>query len=803
LITRRGYAFAGKFPINFTLAKQRPGPPTIDGHLADWADIPAMAMKGKEWLVRSPERCKSINDLSANIRYAWDNQNLYFACEVSENVYVQPFTGWDTWKADCVQLAFDLDTGKEIKPTGNALADKNQQVRYTEIDLALTARGAEAYRTVTFNPETLGAGRISSKDLKLAVTKKKGPNGVILEYEAAIPWRTIGAETAPVAGSRIGIAGTVNHADDPQQADPTALGWFTLKDPKKFGGLFLQPSGNGAASPAADHPAVRVTYSGILGQSQAPELEALPFVGAIGVAADAEKRLWIADGSDRLFVFQRTVAERWQMMKTVKLPTSVFALRWDGEALFLGGNDGKIYKLDPRAKEWAATAVFTFTPGPFAVAPTGLHRGWAARGKAFFLDADAVKVANPTGAAEVVLTLPRPKGAEWTYCSVMLEPLSGDLLIGTRYPELKVHRFDAKGVAVTRNGWPRANIQPGLLETIAGSIWAGGNGDVTRIPVMAGGKDAMHLQTEWCSCYVNGLAPDPYDGYWLSSSQGAVHFDRLGQPSGHRLGGISGVSGLGIAPDGSLLATVENGQRWLRLGTDDDADGPLRSNANEPWRTGGGWAHRACAFAWDGASFLVLDEVGKQLWHFDPQHTASDEKSWIELTEKNSLAAPRALAVGNAQFWVLDQDHLLVGRQPNYAALETVTLPEGIKPQEISRLALRDDSTLIVATEKQVRAYTMGADGKYVTAWSSPDRFARIVSAAASAEWVVVADAESPNIQILSAQSGQRIATVTAESVPGGMKPRVLAVWRKWLLAVDAQGSRILRFRCDTPEPLR
>jgi hypothetical protein len=93
---------------------------------------------------------------------------------------------------------------------------------------------------VSFNKEALAVGPIAASALPLAVVKKDaGAEGVSVIYEAAIPWKTLGADTAPAPGTLLGFGLTVNNKDDEKQTDPSALGAFDLKDPNKFGWLLL------------------------------------------------------------------------------------------------------------------------------------------------------------------------------------------------------------------------------------------------------------------------------------------------------------------------------------------------------------------------------------------------------------------------------------------------------------------------------------------------------------------------------------------------------------------------------------
>jgi hypothetical protein len=138
---------------------------------------------------------------------------------------------------DCIQLDIDLDPRKDDRRTGNDLADKGNRHRMSEINFALTAKGPEAYRTVSFDDQKFPLALLAAKDLPLVVRH----HGNRLIYEAAIPWKTLGTGAPPKDGL-LGFALSVNDRDDIKQVDPTALSAFQLKDTRKFGLMILGES---------------------------------------------------------------------------------------------------------------------------------------------------------------------------------------------------------------------------------------------------------------------------------------------------------------------------------------------------------------------------------------------------------------------------------------------------------------------------------------------------------------------------------------------------------------------------------
>ncbi|MBU0608390.1 MAG: hypothetical protein KKI08_10930, partial [Armatimonadetes bacterium] len=276
----------------------RAGKLTVDGDLSDWPGVPAMQLRGRARMVRQPQLYRGLADLDATVQLAWDDRGLYLAATVRDDHFVQAKTGFDTWKGDCLQVGLDLAPGRQTQNTGNVLADTASRTN-TEVDLALTPQGPQAYRTITFDPAKLPVGLLDAKGAQVAV--KRTQDGLV--YEAMLPWSSVGRgrrterpQLVPRPGEAIGFAITVNDMDAPDQLDPKALGLFggitPVKDPAQFGRLALvgrdildRPTDRPTGGPGS--PAPRV-----LGQSQPPDAEPLPWTGCAGVARQDSGDIW-------------------------------------------------------------------------------------------------------------------------------------------------------------------------------------------------------------------------------------------------------------------------------------------------------------------------------------------------------------------------------------------------------------------------------------------------------------------------------------------------------------------------------
>ena len=236
---RSGAVVTSTRRATFALAAHVATPLQIGSDLGAWPGAAMIPLQGREFILRQPQFYRGPQDLSAKLWYAWDEKMLYFAAEVTDDVFLQEKTGFDTWSEDCIQLAFDPDPGRVIESSGNLLADVGNRKRNSEIDIALTKSGPEAYRSLTFDEKKLPVALIPAARLKLAVVRK----GDKMLYQAAIPWDELGM-TPPKAGSVLGIAVAVNDRDDAvKETDPKALCLFggisPTKNPALFGTLLL------------------------------------------------------------------------------------------------------------------------------------------------------------------------------------------------------------------------------------------------------------------------------------------------------------------------------------------------------------------------------------------------------------------------------------------------------------------------------------------------------------------------------------------------------------------------------------
>lgn len=537
----------------------------------------------------------------------------------------------------------------------------------------------------------------------------------------------------------------------------------------------------------------RIKLSGIMGQSQPEGQEPLPFIGTGGIMIDKQGTLWTAIG-DYIYGFRKKDGEM-VLAEKISLITGVnyyYGIKSDGEKAFLIAGDFKVYSFDPATKKTAVVCDISDVKDKlksFCVFPSGLDKGYAGKGKIFTLEGINVHGYKENGEkGSVVFTLPPvPEGKNWWYGSIGIEPNSGDLLAGSYYPDYKIYRFGTDGKQVTAGAWPRELFSVHIVN-LGNLAWAlTADGGVTSLPLtFQKPDDVKTIPASW-TMHVEGLAEDD-EGYWISSAQGISQFDKSGKPAKKRIGGINGVRGITVASDGTVLASIENGQRMIVLSIDDDPNTSLTCNANEPFRVGGGWTGKACRILWDGKLFLVLDETAKKLWHFDPWHTTGSDTPWILLSGNTIFRNPLSMAFCNGKIWILDDTKILEGELNSPSSFKDAGIPVLTEAKKIAG----SESGIVVSSSTKVTAYSM-ANGKYKKEWEKGG-FGDIVDISSTSEYVGITDKKDKSLTIFSS-SGAVVGKIKTEDVKNGFEPGALAISQQSVLVYDDKGKRILRFK--------
>lgn len=82
--------------------------PDIDADLSEWAGLPCTVVNTTQQVsFGDKSQWSSAEDLSGRICYGWDDQNIYLAFSIQDDIHVQKYTGGNLWMGDHVELWFD------------------------------------------------------------------------------------------------------------------------------------------------------------------------------------------------------------------------------------------------------------------------------------------------------------------------------------------------------------------------------------------------------------------------------------------------------------------------------------------------------------------------------------------------------------------------------------------------------------------------------------------------------------------------------------------------------------------------
>ncbi len=199
---------------------------SIDGNASEgaWSSAENLYMNRKnQTLVLSG--WNGVDDLSAEIKLLWDDTNLYFYAEVTDDVHDQPQTSGNIWLGDGFQAAFSPDGSSNYAELGWALGNDGNVYSYCwNNTIQNTTQGENGVIT--------GGACVVRRDEDAKKTY----------YEASIPWTFIGLNgQAPSDGSSICFTMLLNDSDGNGRKGYMNIfdGIGQGKYPDKFGALYM------------------------------------------------------------------------------------------------------------------------------------------------------------------------------------------------------------------------------------------------------------------------------------------------------------------------------------------------------------------------------------------------------------------------------------------------------------------------------------------------------------------------------------------------------------------------------------
>lgn len=202
-------------------------PPSVDGVLEEWEGVPSTTSAFRVFRAAGWD---GTEDLTAVWRLAWDEEHLYVAVDVEDDVHVQTQTGNQIFRGDSVELQIDTD------PAANAAS-----VNVETFQVILSPGDFSGLSPSAFRFQGTAGGRLvdaPGHGIRVAALRTAGG----YRLEAAIPWRDV--DVSPVAGMELGLALNANDNDTPgtavQEVMVSSAPGRTLTDPRTWGLLRLE-----------------------------------------------------------------------------------------------------------------------------------------------------------------------------------------------------------------------------------------------------------------------------------------------------------------------------------------------------------------------------------------------------------------------------------------------------------------------------------------------------------------------------------------------------------------------------------
>jgi hypothetical protein len=199
-------------------------PPSIDGELDDW-DFDRYPI---ESVVYGNQNWKGTDDLSGRAMLGWDEDYLYVAVRVLDDVYAQNASGENLFKGDSLEILLDVDVPGDYYY--GALSGDDYQLGLSP-GSPDPGEDPEAYLWFPRSRE----GRPS----KVVIDGRSREDGYIIE--AAIPWFNF--NVSPYKNQHFGFCLSISDNDNrdknEQQSMVSSALTRLLSDPMTWGDLTL------------------------------------------------------------------------------------------------------------------------------------------------------------------------------------------------------------------------------------------------------------------------------------------------------------------------------------------------------------------------------------------------------------------------------------------------------------------------------------------------------------------------------------------------------------------------------------
>jgi hypothetical protein len=221
---------AERYVAGFVAVPKATGPVPIDGTLdaPDWKKAPVEKINEKrQYFSFKPEIAswKGPQDLSADIRFLWDDKYLYVGVEVTDDIFCGGKQDDTLWQQDGLQFLID---------PCRAMAESVGKYDYA---MALGKKGPQAWCYLSADA---GAPSGEARDIIVSAKRKDTTTGA-MTYVVAFPWSRV-APFKPSVGADLGLTMLLN--EDDGKGRNSFMSWFgnaATKQVDAVGDLILSP----------------------------------------------------------------------------------------------------------------------------------------------------------------------------------------------------------------------------------------------------------------------------------------------------------------------------------------------------------------------------------------------------------------------------------------------------------------------------------------------------------------------------------------------------------------------------------